>query len=300
MRFSLFSKKEKRQKGLGRWELAWLRFKENKFALTGCFLVGIQCFFAIFAPIITPYSLDSEWYTQGLINVPPSLEHPFGIDKLGRDVFTWTIYGARTALYVGLLSTAITFAIALLVGLVSGYLGGLVDEILMRFTDALMIFPSYLFILLLIKILGELAYGFSITFIAILIGLFGWPGDARIVRGQVKMLKGMDFVEGCIALGVSQTRIIFKHILPGVIPILVVSNMTGIGWRIMEVASITFLGFGDPTICDWGAMMNLGRDVLISAWWQTVFPGFFLFLTVLGFNMIADGLADALNPRLVR
>jgi ABC-type dipeptide/oligopeptide/nickel transport system permease subunit len=291
---------EKKRRGLSQYGLAWRRFKRDRVALIGTFIVGSMAFIALFAPFIAPYDPTESWFVEGLARTPPSSEHLFGVDKLGRDVLSMVIFGARSAMHVGIISTAISLLIAIPLGALSGYVGGWFDEVMMRVADAFAIFPSYLLILLSIKVLSLLLMGFSVTAIAIVIGFFGWPGMARFVRGQVRMLKNMDFVEGARCLGASQLRIIFRHILPGVIPLIAISSMTAIAGRIMMLVSITFLGFGDPTVQDWGAMINLGRDALIGSWWESLFPGIFLFYTALGFNMLADGMADALNPRLTK
>jgi ABC-type dipeptide/oligopeptide/nickel transport system permease subunit len=291
---------EQRKKGLSQYGLAWQRFKRNKVALVGMVMVGTILFLAIFAPLISPYDPDRRWFVEGLARTPPSSDHPFGVDKLGRDVLANVIYGARTALFVGLVSTAITLLIAVPLGAISGYIGGRFDELAMRFADAFIIFPSYLLILLSIKVFSALVMGFSISYIAVIIGFFGWPGMARLVRGQVRMLKNSDFVEGAKCLGANRMRIIFRHLLPGVIPLIMTTSMTAIAGRIMMLVSITFLGFGDPTVQDWGAMINLGRDALTTSYWESTFPAIFLFYSTLGFNLLADGMSDALNPRLVR
>lgn len=291
---------EQRKKGLSQWGLAWQRFKRNKIALIGMVMVGSIVFLAIFAPFISPYDPDRRWFVEGLARTPPSSEHLFGVDKIGRDVLSNIIYGARNALFVGLVSTAITLIIAIPIGALAGYIGGIFDELVMRLADAFIIFPSYLLILLSIKVFSVLVMGFSVSAIAVIIGFFGWPGIARLVRGQIRMLKNSDFVEGAKCIGASRMRIIFRHLLPGVIPLIMTTSMTAIAGRIMMLVSITFLGFGDPTVQDWGAMINLGREGLLTSWWESLFAGIALFYTTLGFNLTADGMSDALNPRLVR
>jgi len=294
----------KRQKGVSQWNIAWRRFKKNKAALAGLIFIGVVVFMAVFSPILAHYpprGLGSlPGFYSGETRVPPSSKYWFGTDRVGHDVFSQVVYGAGSALYVGFGAAAIAMSLAIVVGLISGYYGGLVDNILMRITEIFLVIPFFLILLVFLQVVNKIVPtgvgGLSI--VMIMIGVFSWAGNARYIRGEVLRVKNYEFIEAAKSLGASKTRIIFRHILPNVLHIIIVLTTLQIATAILVEAAVSFLGFGDPNAITWGQQLQKAQEAVKEAWWEGVFPGFFISLLVLGFSLLGNGLRDALDPRL--
>ena len=223
-----------------------------------------------------------------------STGHILGTDSLGRDVWTRVLYGGRISLSVGFVAVGIYIVIGVLIGSVAGYYGGIVDDILMRFTEVIMVFPTFFLLLTVIAVLGR-----SIFNIMVVIGVTGWTGIARLVRAEFLSLRERDFTEAARAMGANDSRIIFKHILPNAMAPIIVAATIGVGTAILAESGLSFLGFGPPPPApSWGNVLNDGRSYLRMAPWITTYPGMFIFITILGYNFMGDGLRDALDPRL--
>jgi len=293
-----------RAKPVSMWGLAWTRFKRNKVALAGLFIVGYIVFMALFAGFIAPYSPVSPiWENNQLQSgLPPSWAHPFGTDLVGRDVFSRVVYGAQAEMVVGIGCTILAVGIAIIVGIVAGYFGRYVDEVLMRITEIFLVLPFFLIILVLMEILLTKfpGGGFGgIWIIILIIGGLSWPSNARMIRGEVLSLKEFDYIQAEKCLGASSNRILFRHILPNVLYLVIVLATLSFAGAILTEAGISFLGFGDPNTITWGQILSVATEsILEGEWWTLIFPGFFITILVLGFNLLGNGLRDALDPRL--
>lgn len=258
----------------------------------GSILVLLLLTLSFAAPLIGPEGIDDQQLALRL--KPPSETYPLGTDHLGRSILTRLAYGGQYSLKVGLLSVSIGAASGIIIGAVAGFYGGWVDRVLMGFVDVLLAFPG---ILLAIAIVAALGPGLVNVMIAV--GIRGMPTFARLVRGQVMSVKNRDFVEAAQALGSSDVRILARHILPNILAPIIVLASLDIATAILSVAALSFLGLGaQPPIPDWGGMIDQGRQYLRTAWWMGVFPGVAIMATVLGFNLLGDGLRDVLDPRL--
>jgi peptide/nickel transport system permease protein len=275
------------------WSLALRRFFYNRLALFGLSLLAILILLSIFANLLAPYNPIKRNFDVAMS--PPTAQHFFGTDPLGRDVFTRVLYGGRLSLYVGLASVILSMAIGVPVGLASGYFGGWVDGTLMRIVDLILAFPGIIFAIWLVAMLGP-----GVNQVILANALFNMPSFARIIRGSVLTMKESDFVLAARGLGASDLHILSSHVLPNVLaPIVVLGSLT-ISDAILTAASLSFLGLGSqPPTPEWGAMLSDGRPFLQNAWWLSVFPGVMLTLTVLASNIVGDGLRDALDPRKV-
>jgi len=274
------------------WKDVAIRFRKNKLALFGVFLLIILVFMAIFGPYMTPY----DYKTNDLLNAnqPPSSEHWFGTDDLGRDVFTRTWIGARISLFIGLAAAIIDFAIGIIWGGISGYRGGRTDEVMMRIADILWGVPYLLLVILLMVVMGQ-----GLFTMIVAMSITGWINMARIVRGQVLQLKQQEYVLAAQTLGASSSRIMFRHLIPNTMgPILVTMTLT-IPQAIFTEAFLSYLGLGVPApLASWGTMANDGLPAMQYYPWRLFFPATFICLTIFAFNVIGDGLRDALDPRL--
>jgi oligopeptide transport system permease protein len=274
------------------WKDVSIRFRKNKLAMFGIVLLSLLVFFAIFGPYMTPY----DYAKNDLMNTnqPPSSEHWFGTDDLGRDVFARTWEGARISLSIGVLAALIDFTIGVLWGGISGYKGGRVDELMMRTADILYGVPYLLLVILLMVVLGQ-----SLGTMILAMTITGWINMSRIVRGQVLSLKGQEYVLASRTLGASLPRIMGKHLIPNTMgPILVTMTLT-VPAAIFTEAFLSFLGLGlTPPLASWGTMASDGLPALKYYPWRLFFPATFIALTIFAFNVIGDGLRDALDPRL--
>uniref|UniRef100_A0A7C4XUH8 ABC transporter permease n=1 Tax=Caldisericum exile TaxID=693075 RepID=A0A7C4XUH8_9BACT len=270
------------------------RFKKNKLAVFGSFIIFALLITAIFAPVIAPYSYREQNLEQALL--PPSRVHPFGTDFFGRDVFSRVIYGARISIAVSIIPVAISTILGVLFGSISGYKGGTFDLLFMRFVDIMFAFPDLLFVIAISFAIGR---GLFTLFIAL--AIVGWPGDARIIRSQVISIKQKEYIEAARAIGMSDMRILFRHVLPNCIAPIIVLVSLSIPGVILSEATYSFLGLGaQPPTPSWGAILNDGQRFIRNAPWIAIWPGIAIFITVLAYNLIGNGLRDALDPFLKR
>jgi peptide/nickel transport system permease protein len=270
----------------------WHYFKRRRMAVGGLVMIVIMFLIAGLASFLAPYDPGKTDVSVKL--KPPSLQHNVGTDQLGRDVFSRMLYGSRISLSVGFVAVGISIFIGILIGAVAGFYGGWVDSLLMRFVDTMLCFPSFFLILTVVALLGP-----SIFNIMVVIGITSWMGTARLVRAEFLSLRERDFTQAAKALGVKDPRIIFRHILPNALAPVFVSATLKVASAILVEAGLSFLGFGvQPPVPSWGNILTEGRTYIFDAWWLTVFPGLAILITVLSFNLLGEGLRDALDPRL--
>lgn len=268
--------------------------RKNTFFAVGLVIVGTMSCLAIFAPWLAPY--DPTALNLDAILEGPSSAHLLGTDALGRDVLSRLLFGARVSLWVGFVSVGIAITIGVILGLIAGYFSGVVDEIIMRLVDIMLCFPSFFLILAVIAFLEP-----SLNNIMAVIGLTSWMGVARLVRAETLALRGRDFVAAARLAGASHIRIITLHILPNALGPVLVSATLGIAGAILTESALSFLGIGvQPPDPSWGNMLMDGKDVLEIAPWMSIFPGFAILITVLGYNLLGESLRDILDPRLKR
>ena len=273
--------------------MAWRRFRRHKLAVIGACVLAAIVIIAALAPVLAPH--DPNSIDLNLSYVAPSSAHLLGTDISGRDLLSRLIFASRISVSVGLVSVSIYVAIAIAVGGVSGYYGGLVDSILMRFTDTMLSFPTLMMIFIVVSILGP-----SIFNVMLVIGVFGWPGLARVIRGQFLQIRGMDYVLSARSVGVHSSRIILRHILPNAIGPVIVWATFGMAGAIMFEASLSFLGLGvQPPQASWGNMLVDAQRLKIirDLPWVWIPPGLAVVIMVLSINFMGDGLRDALDPR---
>jgi ABC-type dipeptide/oligopeptide/nickel transport system permease subunit len=276
------------------------RFRRNKSALLGSAIVTFFIVVALVGPFVAPYPARSYLpLYEGDAGTPPSFKHPFGVEISGIDVFSETIQSTKNDLYVGLAATLITTLIGVIVGALAGYFKGIVSDVLLGVTQVFFVIPVLLLILLFARVFSVLVFkGLGLTLIVLILAFFGWSGIAFIVRGETLRLKEMEFVQAARSLGAGSYRLIFRHIVPNVLsPVIVISTLNIAGFILTEVV-VSFLGFGDPNTSTWGLIINEGLPYVRTTWWVAVFPGLAVVFCVLGFNLMGDGLSDALNPRL--
>lgn len=281
--------------------LTWRRFRRNRLALLALIALGSLIALAVLAPI-SPYDPRDQNPAERFS--PPTAEHWLGTDGLGRDVFTRLLYGGRVSLAVGLLSTALTLFIGTLVGALAGYFGGWVDSLLMRLTDVFLSFPTAFIFILLTSLLREypaLQLTNSVAVVITAIAALSWMYTARIVRSQFLAMRERDFVAASRALGASDWRLIFLHLLPNCLPLILVNGSLQMAFAIITESSLTYLGFGvqEPT-ASWGNILEEAQRNVYRAPWLAVFPGVMIFLTAVSVNFIGDGIRDATDPYTVR
>jgi peptide/nickel transport system permease protein len=284
-----------RIKGDSQWAIAGRHFKKNKLAIAGLAVMIILYLVTLLTPLIAPFDPAAQGDIITSRYLPPSAEHWLGTDKFGRDILSRVLYGARISLSIGFVAVGISMTLGTLIGAVSGYFGGWVDAVLMRFTDMMLAFPRLVLLIVVIAVFESP----SIWLVVVVLGLTGWMGTSRIVRGEVLSLREREFVQAARALGMGDLRIIVRHVIPNTMAPVIVSATLGIGLTILTEASLSFLGLGvQPPTPSWGNMVADGRDALTEAWWIATFPGLAIVLTVVAFNLLGDGLRDALDPRL--
>lgn len=272
----------------------WRRFRRNPTAMIGLILLILLIAAAVLASVIYPEGYDVQDYSSVL--QAPSAEHPFGTDKLGRDILCRCVWGARYSLSVGLISVIIAAFFGTILGLVSAFYGGKVDNLLMRFLDVFMSIPPFLLALTIVAALGT-----GMLNLMIAVGIGSIPQYARIMRSSVMTIKDEEFVEAAVSTGCSKRRIMFKYILPNCLSPLIVQITLGVASAILTCSGMSFLGLGiEPPIPEWGAMLSGGRSLIRQAWWVCTFPGLLIALTVFALNVIGDGMRDALDPKLKR
>lgn len=270
----------------------WKRFKRNKLAVLGGIVVICLVTFAIFAPLITPYSPNSI-NVQHILE-PPTISHPFGTDDLGRDILSRIIWGSRISLSVGFVAVGISTFIGVILGAITGYYGGWIDRIIMRFVDIMLSIPTFFLLLAVIAFLEP-----GISNIMIVIGLTSWMGVTRLVRAEFLSVKEREFTQSARAIGAGDMRIIFRHILPNSIAPVLVSAVLGVAGAILVESALSFLGIGvQPPTASWGNILTIGKDNIEIAWWLSVFPGLAILITVLAYNLLGEGIRDAIDPRM--
>lgn len=281
------------------WSDAWGRLKHNKLAIIGAVWIIIMVVVALSADLWAPQLLgspteiESEEMAQ-LSRLPPSFEHPFGTDMLGRDVLCRVVYGARVSLAVGLLATAISTVIGLIMGALAAYYGGIWDTIIMRLADIFLAFPYTLFVIVMLAVLGS---GIQNVFIAI--GVLGWPSIARVFRSAILSVKENDYVDAARSMGASDKRIVARHIFPNSIASIVVYATMNIGGAILTESALSYLGMGvTPPNPSWGSMIQDGQTYLATEPWLMLMPGLAILTTVLAFTLLGDGLRDALDVKM--
>ncbi len=270
---------------------AWRRLVKRKSAVLGLAVVALFVLVAVLAPLIAPYDPAQQGWTS--IRKPPSLQHWFGTDESGRDVFSRVVFGARASLLAGVVSVSIALGLGVPIGLLAGYGGRWIDAVIGRITDAMLACPFLILAIALAAFLGP-----SLQNAMIAIGLTTTPIFVRLTRGQVMAVKVEDYVEAARAVGNPPVRIAVKHILPNILPALIVQATISIATAIIAEASLSFLGLGQqPPAPSWGSMLNTAQRFLNNAVWMAIWPGLAIFLAVLSFNLLGDGLRDALDPK---
>ena len=283
------------------WELMWRRFRRDRGALVGLILVALIVLLALLAPVLAPYD-PAEQFTEGLTPegqpIPSTLlnegtaQFILGTDQNGRDLLSRVLYGARVSLVVGVLANLLALLIGTVIGASAGHYGGWAELLLMRFTDIMMAFPALLLAMALVAILKP-----SMWVIILVIGLVYWTWIARVVYGQVVALRTRDFVAASHAVGASRARILWRHILPHLVPTIIVWGTLGIATNVMLEASLSYLGIGvQPPIPSWGGMIQQGQSYYRTSPWLVIVPGLAIMVTVFAFNLLGDGLRDALDP----
>jgi len=288
--------------------IVWRQFKKSRLAVAALAAVLFLFAVAIFAPLIAndkplsigpfkisapiPYSPNS--YDLSRILEGPSLEHPLGTDGEGRDVLAQLVWGSRVSISVGFVAVGIAVIIGILLGVLAGYYGGAIDLLISRLIEVMMCFPTFFLILAVLAFIGPSIYN-----IMIVIGLTSWTGVARLVRGECLKFRSREFVVAAKVAGAKDKRIIFRHLLPNALsPVLVIATF-GIASAILVEASLSFLGFGvPPSTASWGSLLSQAQDFMDVAWWLTLAPGFAIFLTVTAYNLVGEGLRDAIDPNL--
>ena len=274
------------------WKLYLIRFKSNPFAVLG----AVSILMLIVIASVSPYITLQDPFDQDLFQrlQPPSSEHLLGTDELGRDLLSRILYATRVSLLVGVVAMSISLLIGTSLGLLAGYVGGWVDDLIMRFVDIMLCFPSFFLILMVSAFLEPNIYN-----VMIIIGLVSWPGLARLVRGECLSLREREFMLVAKNLGLSRFRMLFVHLLPNVISPVIVSATLGIGGAILTESSLSFLGLGvQPPNPSWGNILTSGKDYIYMAWWLSLFPGLAILFTVLSFNFLGEGMRDVLDPKL--
>ena len=285
---------ESRKPLIDDWKHTAYLWRKSKLTMIGSFVVLFFIIIAIFAPYIAPYDPIAQDLSQRL--QPPSSKHLFGTDQFGRDIFSRVIYGSRIAIWIIILVSIISGGIGTLIGVFAGYFGGIVDEVLMRITDMFLAFPS-----LVLAMAFAAAMGPSLTNTIIAISLVYWTVYARLARAEALRIKNTEYIEAERAMGASNLRIIFLHVLPMCISPVLVQLTLRMGTIILTAAGLGFLGLGaQPPTPEWGAMVSDGRNYLVDQWWISTFPGIAIAIVVLGFNLLGDGIRDMLDPRLRR
>ncbi|HKK07943.1 MAG TPA: ABC transporter permease, partial [Gemmatimonadota bacterium] len=271
----------------------WAAFARHRQASVGLVLLGALLLIALLTPYLAPYDPNAQHAVVATRFLPPSAAHPLGTDRFGRDVLSRALYGARISLSIGFVAVAIAVSVGTLVGAGAGMAGGLADTVSMRGVDLLLSFPRLVLLIALVALFEP-----SLALVTLVLGATGWMGTARIVRGQVLSIREEDYVQAARALGFGRWRILTRHVLPNALTPVIVAATLGVGNTILAEAALSFLGLGvQPPTASWGNMVASGRDVMLHAWWIAAFPGVAIVLTVVSFNLVGDGLRDALDPR---
>jgi len=274
------------------WLDVWRQVRRNRFAIVGMIVLIILALVAVCAPWIAPYPLTDYDLAMGI--QPPTPEHVLGTDEVGRDLLTRLIYGSRISLSVGLIVVGIAGSIGVTLGAISGYYGGVVDQIVMRLVDVLFAFPFLVLAIAVVAVVGP-----SLINTMIVLGCVSWIGYARLVRGQVLSLREQEYVQAALACGANDWRIIFRHILPNCLGVVVVQATFGVAGAILAASALSYLGMGaQPPTAEWGAMLSAAKKNMRHHPMLAVAPGVAIMITVLAINFVGDALRDALDPRL--
>ena len=272
------------------WNIVAGRIGKNRLAVAGLVMLGIITSVAILAPHIAPYDPSEPSMEDRL--TAPCARYPLGTDDLGRDVLSRMLWGARVSMGVGFVSVGIAVVIGTMLGLAAGYRGAWTDTVIMRIVDIMLCFPQFFLILMVIAFLRP-----SIWNVMIVIGITSWPSLARLVRGEVLSIRERPYIYAARGMGLSAPRILFVHLLPNVAAPVLVTATLGVGGAILTESGLSFLGLGvQPPFASWGNMLSSGKDYLQDAWWLALFPGLAILVTVLAYNLLGEGLRDALDP----
>lgn len=270
----------------------WGRFLQNRRAVIGLALLLMFYLLAILAPWLASYGVNEQSLADRL--KPPSGTHWMGTDRYGRDILSRALWAGQISQSVGLFSMGISIGVGIVIGALAGFYSGWIDHLLSRLTETIITFPTYFIMILIVALFGA-----SFLNLILVIGLTSWPITARVVRAEFLSLKERPFVESALATGAGKLRVMVRHILPNVVPVIVVAATLRVAYVILAEAGLSYLGFGiQPPTPSWGNMVAEGRTFLRTAWWITVFPGLFIFLSVMAYNLIGDGLRDAFDPRM--
>ena len=274
------------------WVEKWRRLKKQKTALAGLGIIVLFILLGVFAPVIAPEPMNGVNLQRSL--EPPSLQHLFGTDDLGRDVLSRVIYGARISLWVGFFSVCASVIAGCFLGLIAGYFGGWIDTVISRCFDIILAFPSIMLSIAIVTILG-----LGLTNALIAVAIVGVPTYGRLIRSRVISVSQEEYIASARVIGMSRSRILLRYVLPNSIAPVIVQATLGFGSAIISAASLGFLGLGaQPPAPEWGAMISQSRQYLLTNYWTVLYPGLAIMLTVLGFNMLGDGLRDALDPKM--
>lgn len=273
-----------------RFRTFWRRFRKNKGAIFGLLIFLTIAVVGIFAPYIAPYSAHNNTFP---VKTAPNSQNLCGTDELGRDVLSRTIFGTRVSLLVGVAAALLSTVVGVIIGSLAGFTDGILSTVLLKLTEAFQMLPMFFVGILLSSVFGP-----SLTLIILVIGFMGWPGCARVVRGEFLALREQEFVTAAHSIGSSKLSIMFHEILPSIIPQIIVSASMRMASAIMMEATLNFFGCGDPVQVSWGKLLNDSRSFLRAAPWASIVPGIAVFLTVLSINLMGDGLNDAFNPKL--
>ncbi|AFZ66682.1 oligopeptide ABC transporter permease [Deinococcus peraridilitoris] len=300
----------KRSSGQSTWSIAMRRFRRHKLAMASLVVIVLLVLMALFAPWIAPQNPFQFDPNNLRPYEPPSASHWFGTDDLGRDVFSRIIYGSRISLAVGFSVAFLGIFIGTLMGVLAGFFGGWVDVIISRFIEFMQSIPTFPLLLVIASILAvsdaEPIVAFrntyresaSVFIVIVVLALLGWMGTARLVRGEILKLKNLEYVDAARALGAKNSRIMFRHLVPNTVAIIIVQTTLDVGAAILVEAGLSFLGFGiQPPVSSWGNMLSGAQEAVFSSPWLTFYPGLMILLTCLAFNFLGDGLRDALDPR---
>ncbi len=284
------------------WKVVWKRLKRDKLAMIGLYTLIILVAVAVIGPFFS-YAMEATDIEN--INAAPSMQHILGTDEVGRDVFARLMYGGRISLSVGIVSVAIEVLIGTILGGIAGYYGGVVDNIIMRLVDILMCFPFLPLLLMLSAVMSarHVDPKYRIYVVMFIIGIIGWGGLCRLIRGQILSLKEQEFMQAAEALGLKDRRKIFRHLLPNTFASIIVSATLSVGGAILTESSLSYLGLGvTPPTPSWGNMIQCAQDIYTLTFqpWRWIPPGICIFLTVMAINLFGDGLRDALDPKLKR
>ncbi|MDG6910497.1 MAG: ABC transporter permease [Nitrososphaerota archaeon] len=292
----------KKRRSAGQWAVAWRRLRRNKIGLAGLGLILFFLFAAVYGYFFAPYpARDFVCLFQNCVSMPPfvSWAHPLGTERSGLDIYSEILHSIPNDLMVGLGATAISVVIGVLVGAAAGYARGVGGALLLGLAQVFLVIPVLVFILLFSRIfLLVVAQGFGLYLIIIILGVFGWSGIAYVARGEIFRVRELEYIQAEKAIGAGRMRILFRHIVPNILSPVVVYSTLLIATNILVEVVIYFLGFGDAHVSTLGALIQDGFPTIAETWWVATFPGIVVVLMVLGFNLLGDGLSDALNPRL--